>query len=330
MVRVVVIGGSGRIGTYLLPRLVEAGFEVVNVSRGLKKPYRPHPAWKEIRAVTLDREAEEKTGTFGTKVRSLEPDVVIDNICFARQSAEHLVSALKGHVQHFLHTGGIWVHGASEVVPTSETQPRKPFEEFGIRKAAIEAHLIDEARQYGFPATVVHPGHLVGPGWIPLNPVGNFNPEVFGKLARGEELALPNFGLETLHHVHADDVARLFMLAIGSWRLSVGEIFHVASPNAVTLRGYAEGMAAWFGKEPNLAYLPWPAWKAAQNSEDDVIFSHDHITHSPNCSIVKAQRVLGYQPRYTSLEAISEAVAWLTENGIVEAGYVPGRASTRQ
>ena len=26
-------------------------------------------------------------------------------------------------------------------------------------------------------------------------------------LARGEELALPNFGLETVHHVHADDVA---------------------------------------------------------------------------------------------------------------------------
>ena len=34
MTRVVVIGGSGHVGTYLVPRLVEAGFEVVNVSRG--------------------------------------------------------------------------------------------------------------------------------------------------------------------------------------------------------------------------------------------------------------------------------------------------------
>ena len=29
--RVVIIGGSGHVGTYLAPRLVEAGHEVVNV-----------------------------------------------------------------------------------------------------------------------------------------------------------------------------------------------------------------------------------------------------------------------------------------------------------
>jgi nucleoside-diphosphate-sugar epimerase len=30
----------------------------------------------------------------------------------------------------------------------------------------------------------------------------------------------------------------------------------------------------------------------------------DHIAHSPNCSIEKTRRLLGYSPRYTSLEAI--------------------------
>ena len=32
MSRVVVIGGSGHVGTYLVPRLVSAGFEVVSVA----------------------------------------------------------------------------------------------------------------------------------------------------------------------------------------------------------------------------------------------------------------------------------------------------------
>ena len=49
MSRVVIIGGSGHVGTYLVPRLVEAGFEVVNVSRGEREPYRPHAAWKAVR-----------------------------------------------------------------------------------------------------------------------------------------------------------------------------------------------------------------------------------------------------------------------------------------
>jgi uncharacterized protein YbjT (DUF2867 family) len=41
MSRVVIIGGSGHVGTYLVPRLVAAGFEVVNVSRGKRAAYQP-------------------------------------------------------------------------------------------------------------------------------------------------------------------------------------------------------------------------------------------------------------------------------------------------
>ncbi len=32
--RVVIIGGTGHVGTYLVPRLVQAGYEVINISRG--------------------------------------------------------------------------------------------------------------------------------------------------------------------------------------------------------------------------------------------------------------------------------------------------------
>ena len=64
MPRVVIIGGSGHVGTYLVPRLVEAGFEVVNVCRGEREPYRTHAAWKAVRTIRLDRDAEEKAGSF--------------------------------------------------------------------------------------------------------------------------------------------------------------------------------------------------------------------------------------------------------------------------
>jgi len=37
MSRVVVIGGSGHVGAYLLPALVERGHNVINVSRGQAK-----------------------------------------------------------------------------------------------------------------------------------------------------------------------------------------------------------------------------------------------------------------------------------------------------
>jgi len=318
MTRVVIIGGSGHVGTYLVPRLVGAGYEVVNVSRGQRAAYTPHGAWKWVETVTLDRDAEEGAGSFGASIAALKPDIVIDMICFTLPSARQLVEALRGRVQHFLHCGTIWVYGHNATIPASEDQPLNAFGEYGTQKAAIETYLLDEARRNGFPATVFRPGHIVGPGWDPLNPAGHFNSTVFSQIARGEELLLPNFGLETVHHVHADDVAQVVMRAIGNWNSAVGEAFNAVSPQAINLRGYAEAMYRWFGHDPRLSYLPFPEWKARQDPKEAEA-TWEHIFRSPSHSIGKAQRLLGYQPRYTSFEGVEEAVSWLIANGRVEA-----------
>src|SRR5689334_9930517 len=98
--RVVVIGGSGHVGTYLVPRLVQAGHEVVAISRGQRDPYQPHGAWQSVQRIEADRDAEDAAGTFGRRVRELRPDAVIDMICFEPESARQLVEALRGEVQH--------------------------------------------------------------------------------------------------------------------------------------------------------------------------------------------------------------------------------------
>lgn len=314
--RAIIIGGSGHVGTYLVPRLVEAGYDVINVSRQERAPYQPNGAWKSVQQVQIDRTAAEQAGDFGQQIAALKPDVVIDMICFTPESARHLVAALRGQVQHFLHCGTIWIHGPSVVVPTTEMQPRRPFGDYGINKAAIETYLLDEARRNGFPATLLHPGHIVGPGWAPLNPAGHFNPEVFAKLGRGEALALPNLGMETVHHVHADDVAQIFMQALANRSTAVGESFHVVTAAAVTLRGYAEAMATWFGQPANLRFLPWEEWKKTVSAQEAQA-TWDHIAHSPNCSIAKAQRLLNYQPRYSSLQGVQEAVSWLIDHKVI-------------
>jgi nucleoside-diphosphate-sugar epimerase len=304
--RIVVIGGTGHIGTYLVPRLVTAGHEVVSLSRGKRQPYQASTAWGQVRQVVVDRSAEESAGTFGATVRALQPDAVVDLICFQLESARALVEALRGEVRHFLHCGTLWVHGPTEIAPTPESFPRRPFGDYGIRKAAIEEYLWDEARRRGFPATVLHPGHIVGPGWPPVNPAGNWDPNVFERLACGEEVTLPDQGLATLHHVHADDVAQAFEGALDAWSAAVGESFHVASPAALTMVGYARAVAGWNGREANLRFLPWPEWRNTVAPEHAGA-TWDHIAHSPCASIEKARRLIGYTPRYSSLEAVRDA-----------------------
>ena len=88
------------------------------------------------------------------------------------------------------------------------------------------------------------------------------------------------------------------------------------SPGAVSLRGYAEAMYRWFGHEPKLRFLPWAEWAALQD-EKDAQATWEHVYRSPSHSIAKAERLLGYRPRYSSLEAVYESVEALIAAGEV-------------
>jgi nucleoside-diphosphate-sugar epimerase len=99
---------------------------------------------------------------------------------------------------------------------------------------------------------------------------------------------------------------------------SVGEVFNAVSPAALTLRGYAESMYAWFGRAPKLRLAPYEQW-AVRQDEEDARATLDHIARSPSHSIEKARLLLGYAPRYTSLEAVRESVRWLIAEGQMSA-----------
>jgi nucleoside-diphosphate-sugar epimerase len=239
-------------------------------------------------------------------------------IAFTLSGTQQLAETLRGQVEHFLTCGTIWVYGHNISVPATEDQPLNPVGSYGTQKAEQETWLLAEARRTGFPATVFRPGHIVGPGWGPLNPAGHFNIEVFAKIARGEELALPNFGMETVHHVHADDVAQIVMGAIANRGAAVGEAFNAVSAQAINLKGYAEAMYRWFGREAKLSFEGYETWKLKQAPEEAQA-TWEHIFRSPSHSTEKARRLLGYSPRYSSLEAVYEAVDWLVEQGKVPA-----------
>jgi nucleoside-diphosphate-sugar epimerase len=316
MSRIVIIGGSGHVGSYLVPRLVGLGHEVINVSRGVARPYRPHPAWGAVRHVLADRTVEDRAGTFGAQIAGLEPDVVVDMISFDLASTRKMVEALRGRVGHYIFCSTIWVYGALTTVPSAETDPPNPIDDYGRGKAESEAYLMREARVSGFPATCFRPGHIVGEGWVPTSPLGTADPEVYSRIARGEPLVLPNLGLETLHHVHADDLAQWIICAVENRAASIGEVFNAVSAQAVTLRGYAEAVYRWFGQEPQLSYLPvkdWLAGIAAEHAEG----AWGHVVRSSSHSIEKSRKRLGYAPRHSSLEAVREAVLALVADGRV-------------
>ena len=318
MSRVVVIGATGHIGTYLVPRLVRGGHEVIAISRGTRDPYHASREWASVRRVMADRDAEDEQGTFGTKIAALRPDVVIDLICFTAVSARQLVDALHPSRPLLIHCGTIWVHGPALRVPVTEDEPRTAYGEYGTGKAEIEALLHRETLAGGVPAVVLHPGHISGPGWPVITPAGNTDPAVWTHLATGRPLALPDHGLGVLHHVHADDVAQAFERAM-SRPTAIGASFHVVAEQAMTLRGLATEVAGWFGREPVLEFTDWAEFERRAGAEHAET-TRQHTVRSIAASIDRARQVLGYAPRYTSLDALHEALTWLVANGQADVG----------
>jgi nucleoside-diphosphate-sugar epimerase len=312
--RIVVIGATGHVGSFLVPRLVRAGHEVVALSRGARDPYVSAPEWRRVERVAVDRDAEDAAGVFGGRIAALAADAVVDMICFTPESAQQLVDALRPTRPVLMHCGTIWVHGPVARVPVTEDEPRTAYGDYGTGKAAIEVLLHRETLAGGVPSVVLHPGHISGP-WPVITPAGNLDLDVWRRLAIGEPLALPDLGLGVLHHVHADDVAQAFERAL-TRPAAIGSSFHVVSEQAMTLRGLAAGVAGWFGREPVLEFVDWPEFERRVGAEH-ANTSRDHVGRSIAASIDRARDVLGYQPRYSSLDALHESLHWLAANGHV-------------
>lgn len=311
--RMAIIGGTGHVGSFLVPRLVRAGHDVVSLSRGTSRPYVDDPAWSDVESVTVDRVAQDADGTFVATVAGLEPEVVIDMQCFTPESAQLLVDGLRGRIAHLVHCGSIWMYGPSDRQPVTEDNATPPIGEYGIGKAAIAKLLAAETRSGGLVTTSLHPGHISGPGWAPINAVGNLDPGVWLALATGDEVLVPGFGADLMHHVHADDVAQAFELAVEHRDAAAGEAFSVVAPSAMTVRGLCAAAAGWFGREAVLRTVSWDLF-AASTTPEFAEQSFEHLSRSQYASIDKARRLLGFTPAHEPDATVEEAVRWLAEH----------------
>lgn len=309
--RAVVIGATGHVGSYTVPTLVRQGYKVTAISRGKIDSYTSYmPEWKEVEIVHADRLEMENNNAFGEFVMNFKPDIICDLICYTLDQAKEIAQAAKGKVSHYIQIGSLWIYEYNIEQPVVEGHEKNAVGKYGHNKALIEDYLLTLAREENFPATVLHPGHIVGREWIPVNPQANFDLEIYKKIAQGQEIILPDFGTATLHHVHSQDIADQIIACLKQPEISIGNAYHSASSQAVTLRGFAEHMYKQYNHTPNIKLMPWNELKPLL-SEEHAAATETHISHSPCASMEKSKDQLGFVPRYSSFAAVEEAVDYL-------------------
>ncbi len=315
--KAVVIGAAGHIGTYLIPMLYEGGFETIAITRTASKPYEPHEAWNKVERVFLDRENDPD---FIAKLKDMHPDIIVDLVNFDVRETKKLVEGFKGTgLSHYLYCSSCWAHGMAELLPFDPDDTHKePIDDYGMDKWESEQYLKAQFRENGFPATIVAPGQISGPGWTIINPWGNLSFKVIQDIADGKEIALPNFGQEIIHHVHGYDVAQMFFRAITHRDNALGRVFDAEAESHITLYGFARHLYRFFGKEPRIRFLPWNEWCEYEGDPEECHFSYLHIARSGTFSIENARKLLEYSPKFTNLETIDLAMQSYVDRELVK------------
>ena len=217
MVRVLVVGGCGYIGSRLIPHLRAAGHEVMVTDlemfgNGGVKAYRPQ--FHDFRGkdaviwlASISNNAMNETSPWLTAV--INRDTVE---CAA-------MNALDSGVKHFIYASSVAVYG--NVEDATEESALEPTTPYGMDKRWCERMLRGQHDDLG--ATIVRAASVYG-----YSPNMRFDTPV-NSMARaaitGEKITV-NGGKQKRCHIHIDDLCYFYQILLSAPHLARGEAFN--------------------------------------------------------------------------------------------------------
>ncbi|MFM2045516.1 MAG: CDP-paratose 2-epimerase [Pseudomonadota bacterium] len=202
---------------------------------------------------------------------------------------------------------GITARGVGEDRPLDFHSP------YGCSKGAADQYVLDYARSYGLPATVLRMSCIYGPhqrgtedqGWVAH----------FLIAARaGRPITLYGTGRQVRDVLHADDLVDAWLRAEAAIDRLAGRAFNIGGgiANAVSLRGVLDRIADLTGTVPILRHGPWRTgdqpWYVADTS--------------------RFQAATGWAPTITAADGIARLHHWLAAAEGQEAAPSPAAVLT--
>ena len=291
--RVIVIGGTGAFASRVTQDCLDAGDEVLVVTRGQRTgsltAQQPGLTWLHADRNQLTDHREQ--------LEAFAPDAVVDAICFNPDHARQLVD-LFPDVPRVVMISTVDVYGeevGADLV-TEDWQPN-PMTPYAVGKAHAERVVL---AGLGGNATIIRPSHMLGRGFL-TNGLWGRTEHVVARLRAGLPVAVLDGGRGVITPVYAGDVATWVRASFALPRAD-GEVFNAVGGWRVTMRDYVQAIADHLGVPTSITSVPSPIVREALAMPTQFAF------HRPYSS-AKATTLLGHRPAGTLPSMIAETVA---------------------
>jgi nucleoside-diphosphate-sugar epimerase len=241
--RILLIGGSGFVSGTLAQTATALGHEVWAVTRGL------HPLPAGVMGLTADRSDRD---AFARTIDTVPDgwDLVVDCIGYEPADIEQDIRVFRDRTAHFVFISTDFVFDpAHRSFPQGEESEYHLTDGYGGKKRACE-RILEGAGLGGTRWTIVRPCHIYGPGSeLGCLPRHGRDPDLLGKIRRGETLQLVGGGHFLQQPIMARDLAKL-ILSCHDNEAAHEQIFCTAGPDIIESRSYYDEIARVLDVDP--------------------------------------------------------------------------------
>ncbi len=305
--RALVTGAGGFIGSHLATDLAQEGHSVVALDLHLDRLSLLRTSGVDLREGDVADPETQKRAVAGVDtvfhLAAAHLGVAVPEREFWRVNVDGVrtlvEAAREAGVRRFVHCSSVGVYGHVEHPPADEDSPCEPDLVYETTKLEGERVVLEAVRQHGFPAVILRPVWVYGPGCPRTE-------KLFRAVKKGR-FFVGGRGSGLRHCVYVKDMVRAFRLAAES-ETALGQVIIVGDAKAVTVRELVDLIAELTGAAPprsiplpilhGLGFLAELVSKPLGKEPPLSRRTAKFFTANTSFSIARARKLLGYEPRY--------------------------------
>lgn len=299
---ILVIGGTGFLGSCLVSRLLKEGSAVKVFSRGNSKSIQTHV---NVEYIEGDIIKNDKLNSLFNKIdyvyyfasttnpKSSENDLIFDLSSNLIPFISILNKCVENNIKKFIFcSSGGTVYGNSNKIPLSENSLCKPISSYGLVKLNMEFYIKYFNRKYNLSYDILRLSNPYGVNNSSKS-LSGIIPTYIKNIISDNEIKVYGNGEIVRDYIYIEDFIDLNLKLLNTKEKN--NIMNVGSGNGISILELIKKIESVVGKKARIEYLP----------------KRDFDVDKNVLKITKARDIYGWEPKISLNEGIKRTLHWI-------------------